>query len=66
MRVKIPYSSAFYLPLVTLHVSICLRITGGFLDNVPLRVIGAEGNAIAILLFVAVILYQVKSGYGKA
>lgn len=66
MRVKIPYSSAFYLPLVTLHVSICLRITGGFLDNVPLRVIGAEGNAIAILLFLAVILYQVKSGYGKA
>lgn len=28
MRVRIPYSPIFYLPLLTLHISIFLRITG--------------------------------------
>ena len=65
MRVRIPYSPIFYLPLLTLHISIFLRITGGFLDDWALRRLGAEGNAIAILLFVAVLLNQVLDGYRK-
>jgi hypothetical protein len=67
-RVKIPYHPAFYLPLLVLHGSLLLRVSGGLLDDFALRSAGGLANAFALLLFIATMLIsvwrgrQVKSG----
>lgn len=52
VKVKIPYHSTFYLPLIVLHVSLTARIAGDLLQNQHSRSIGGALNAIALLLFV--------------
>jgi hypothetical protein len=62
MRVKIPYHPAFYLPLLVLHASLVLRIAGGMGDRFWLRSEGGLVNAVALLLFILVLLGRVLRG----
>jgi hypothetical protein len=52
VRVQIPYSTVLYAPLVLLHVTLVLRVTGDLAAQPMLRAVGAAGNAIAIVLFI--------------
>lgn len=61
-RIKIPYHSAFYLPLLLLHLSLLLRVAGGVSGMFALRSDGGLANACALLLFIATILVSVYRG----
>jgi len=50
-KVKIPYHPSFYLPLMMLHISVMVRITGDLLPDPLCRSIGGALNGIALLLF---------------
>jgi len=53
LRVAVPYSPGFYLPLVLLHLSLAVRLAGGIAgDHAWLRA-GGLLNAIALAAFVA-------------
>ena len=56
LKVSLPYSAWFYLPLALLHLTLAERIAGDLLLMPALRERGALGNAIAIALFVLTIL----------
>ncbi len=56
LRVKVPYHSGFYLPLVGLHLSLALRVIGDLGDLFTLRAHGAMGNALSIALFVLIMV----------
>ncbi|MCU0956028.1 MAG: hypothetical protein MUF55_01540 [Hydrogenophaga sp.] len=61
MRVPVPFTRAFYAPLVLLHASVALR-TLGTLGAVPsLRRVAAWASVLAILAFIALIVRQVRS-----
>lgn len=62
VRVKIPYHRFFYLPLLVLHASLALRISGGIGDAFPLRREGGLLNAVALLLFIATMIASVVRG----
>lgn len=62
MRVKIPYHPAFYLPLLVLHASLALRVLGGLDTEFSQRSTGGLINAIALLLFILVLLGSVLRG----
>lgn len=49
-RVKLAFSWLFYLPLVLLHVSLAVRLLGGWFGP-RLTAVGAAGNAAAIAAF---------------
>lgn len=62
LRVRMPYHRSFHLPLALLHASLALRVVaavGGWVEG---RAIGAAGNALAIVAFVAVTLAAVVRG----
>ncbi|WP_018151612.1 hypothetical protein [Leeia oryzae] len=61
-RVKIPYSPVFYLPLLLLHASLALRVSGVLQNDFALRRTGGLCNAVALLLFIAVMLYSIRRG----
>ncbi len=50
-RIKIAFGRAFYLPVLALHASLCLRLAGAPLDP-RLLPVGAALNAAAIALFI--------------
>ncbi|MCF8183485.1 MAG: hypothetical protein K9J43_00745, partial [Polynucleobacter sp.] len=66
MRVRIPYHPVFYLPLLALHASLALRVFGGLGDRFPLRQEGGLINAIALLLFIIILLGSVVRGRREA
>lgn len=51
LRVVVPYTWFFYVPLVVLHLSVATRLLGDLLENDWLRSEGGLCNAIAIILF---------------
>ncbi|MFY9315304.1 MAG: hypothetical protein WAO95_07070 [Burkholderiales bacterium] len=57
LRVNLRYSAWFYLPLAVLHLSLAERIAGDFLLDHATRARGAAANAVAIVLFIATMLY---------
>jgi hypothetical protein len=61
-RVKIPYHPAFYLPLLVLHASLLLRVTGGVSGEFAVLRSGGLANAMALLLFIATMLISVFRG----
>jgi hypothetical protein len=62
LRVRMPYHPSFYVPLVLLHASLVLRV-GADLASLPgLRAVGAAGNALALLAFVATTVSAVVAG----
>jgi len=52
VKLKIPYHPTFYLPLIVLHASLIVRISGDLLQSQHSRSIGGALNAIALLLFI--------------
>ncbi len=66
MQVKIPYHPAFYLPLLVLHASLALRVFGGIGNAFSLRQDGGLINAVALLLFIAILIGSVVRGKREA
>lgn len=62
MRVKIPYHPAFYLPLLVLHASLALRVTGGLGERFTWLSHGGLINAVALLLFILTLIGSVRRG----
>ena len=62
LRVALPYKPWFYVPLAVLHLSLAERIVGDLLMDHATRARGAAGNAFAIALFIATMLYAGFSG----
>ncbi len=52
MRVKMPFHWTFYLPLLVLHASLLVRLTGGVLAKPALLSLGGMLNAAALALFI--------------
>lgn len=48
------YSPAFYVPLVSLHVSLLVRVIGDLTGSLPLRQWGGLLNGITLLLFLGI------------
>lgn len=61
-RVAVPYSPAFYAPLVLLHGSLCARLAGDALGDFSWRRGGAAWNAVALAAFVTVTLASIVRG----
>lgn len=64
-RLKLPYSVAFYLPLLMLHVSLALRVAGVMGGEFALRRAGGLANACAILLFIVTVVAGIINGRRK-
>jgi hypothetical protein len=62
--VRMSYSAAFYAPLFLLHGSLLLRLLA--YGDAPWRRLGAELNAAAIVLFVAVLLPSILAARQRA
>lgn len=62
VRVAVPYSPAFYVPLVLLHGSLFARIAGDALGEFAWRRGGAVWNAVALAAFVIVTLASIVRG----
>ncbi len=54
--VHVPFTAALYAPMAVMHVSVLARIAGDLADVLWLRRIGSIGNALALALFVAVVI----------
>lgn len=54
LRRPMAYTPTFYLPLIFLHMSLVMRISGDLLNNVLLRQWGSLLNGITLLLFLLV------------
>lgn len=52
LRVAFPYGAVLYAPLVLLHASLAVRVTGDLAHAASWRAAGAAGNAAAIALFI--------------
>jgi hypothetical protein len=55
-RLRVNYCSVLYLPLAILHASLAMRIVGGLGEWILLRQWSGIGTALAILIFVAMIV----------
>ena len=62
MRVPIPFSVNFYMPLLLIELGVSLRLCAAFISSTTLRETGAVVNAVAILAFVLCLLWQVRIG----
>jgi hypothetical protein len=62
LRIKIPWHPMVYLALVLLHASLVWRVAGSLLDSFSLTRQGGMANAIALLVFVVVMLGSVLRG----
>jgi hypothetical protein len=54
--VRVPFTPFLYGPLILLHVSLAVRVFGDLAGSLPLRQLGAIGNALAIALFGATVV----------
>jgi hypothetical protein len=62
LRVKIPWHPLVYLPLVLLHASLAWRVAGSLIDSLSLTSQGGMANALALLVFILVMLGSVLRG----
>lgn len=63
MRVAIPFSTIFYLPLALVQIGVALRLLAAVQSHAALREIGGIVNALAILSFFLCLLTQVVRGF---
>jgi hypothetical protein len=61
-KVRVPYHSSFYLSLIVLHASLIIRIVGDLLPILHCRSAGGALNAIALLLFILIMVTAVVRG----
>ncbi len=64
-RLKIPYSPVFYLPLIVLHATLVVRVSGVFLKKPEIYTLGVLFNAIALAIFIATMLYAIGLGLSR-
>lgn len=64
MRVRIPWSPLFYLPLVLLHLGLLLRVGAVLLGRLPAH--AGLFNAATLGVFVLSLLFQVWRGHRRA
>ncbi len=65
MRIRLPYHWSLYLPLLTLHFSLVLRLGGDALTLPQLRSVGGLLNALALALFILGTIGSVIRGRRK-
>ena len=65
LRVAVPYTPYFYLPLALLHVSLVIRVAGDWSMQAQWRAWGGALNGIALLAFVLGIITAVVRGQGS-
>lgn len=58
-RLKMRWHPGFYLPLLLLHGTLVLRVVAGLAQRFPWRQGAALGNALALLLFVLIVLESI-------
>ena len=56
------YLPSFYLPLIFLHLSLVMRITGDLINNIPLRQWGSLLNGLTLLLFLLITATALAQG----
>lgn len=61
-RLKIPYSPAFYFPLLLLQLSLLLRIVGGLSGNAGFLIQGGILNAVTLALFILTLVWSILRG----
>ena len=67
LGVVLEYRPFAYVPLVVLHLSVAMRVIGDLVDAFGrLRVWGALGNALAIVLFMTATVMSVSMGHRPA
>lgn len=62
LSVRLPWHPLFYTPLVVLHLSLVLRVTGTLADAAQIRSLGGALNAVALALFVLGIVVSIVRG----
>lgn len=62
LGVRLPYHPLFYLPLAVLHASVALRVIAVLADATGLRPTAGVLNAVALALFVALMVASVARG----
>ena len=65
LRVAVPYSPYFYLPLALLHISLLLRLAGDWMMLAQWRAWGGALNGIALLAFVLGTIFAVLRGVAR-
>lgn len=65
LRVAVPYTPYFYLPLVLLHVSLMIRVAGDWTPLAQWRAWGGALNGIALLAFVLGTIAAVLRGLAR-
>ncbi len=66
LRVKLPYSPAFYLPLALLHAGVALRVAGDAAGAFAVVRAGGVANAVALGVFIATAATAVARGRRRA
>ena len=62
LRIALPYTAAFYLPLGVLHASVALRVAGDATGSASLLAAGGLAHAAALALFIATAVVAVVRG----
>jgi hypothetical protein len=62
LGVRLPYHPLFYVPLIVLHLSLGLRVTGTMMAVAQMRSMGGALNAVALALFVLGLVASVVRG----
>jgi hypothetical protein len=65
LRVAVPYTPYFYLPLALLHVSLVVRLAGDWMILPQWRAWGGALNSVALLAFVLGTIAAVLRGVAK-
>lgn len=65
-RIRIPYHTVFYLPLIVLHASLLARVVGDLSDTLALSRLASIANAVALLFFILTLLASVVRGLRRA
>jgi len=60
-RIRVPYSSRLYAPLLLLHVSVALRVAGGLWESDMLRMASGLITLLALAAFVGCLAISAKS-----
>jgi hypothetical protein len=65
LRVAVPYTAYFYLPLALLHGSLLIRVAGDWAMSAPWRAWGGALNGVALLAFVLCTIAAVLRGLAE-
>ncbi|MBX3001029.1 MAG: hypothetical protein KF893_21080 [Caldilineaceae bacterium] len=60
LGLPIEYTPRLYLPLILLHITLILRVLGDLMLWMPIRQWGGLFNALTLLLFLAILMGQVR------